>query len=333
MKMSGGKKHDGGKPPMNLVGRIFKREVAKVLGFGAEKYDAWNWSKGMKWSRLAAAAERHLDAWVDGDNTDDETGLSHLAHAACCLMFLIEYQARGLGEDDRHKWDNERDDHPCKEWCEYESTPDYCELENDRGSNRHVGPDGDANPLDDLVDAMVKRIATETGEWFADGDFGLPVVDFLDTYRVRTGLDLDECTHTVTCERDENGAIPLQPVPTCGDTPPEGWRPTMSKPGADICAEPVGHKGAHANRSRDYVWFDSLPTPDQVNCVYLGQAELTTPGGECWPQDYTSPPYCCERGPDHYVCTLTVGHPGDHAAVERIRRDPLCGDKWRWPQQ
>lgn len=102
--MSEGTKHDNGKPPMNLLGRKFKRAVADVLAHGAEKYGEYNWAQGMKWSRIAAACERHLDAWIDGEDLDTEFGLSHLAHAACCLMFLIEYQERGLGEDDRHKW-------------------------------------------------------------------------------------------------------------------------------------------------------------------------------------------------------------------------------------
>jgi hypothetical protein len=42
-------------------------------------------------------------AWWRGEDTDPETGLSHLAHAGCCLMFLMEYQRNSWGTDDRLK--------------------------------------------------------------------------------------------------------------------------------------------------------------------------------------------------------------------------------------
>jgi hypothetical protein len=40
-------------------------------------------------------------AWPEGRKDDAETGMSHLWHAACCLTFLISYEARKIGEDDR----------------------------------------------------------------------------------------------------------------------------------------------------------------------------------------------------------------------------------------
>lgn len=59
-----------------------------VLSFGAKKYAAWNWSKGIAYMRIYGAILRHLFAWVTGEECDKETGLSHLDHAACELMFL-----------------------------------------------------------------------------------------------------------------------------------------------------------------------------------------------------------------------------------------------------
>jgi hypothetical protein len=46
---------------------------------------------------------RHLTAWWERENDglDEETGYSHLWHAGCCLMFLIAYEIRGVGKDDR----------------------------------------------------------------------------------------------------------------------------------------------------------------------------------------------------------------------------------------
>ena len=95
------KKFDTGKPPMSLISRTALEEEAKVLAFGAEKYGAHNWRAGMDFSRLMDACLRHVYAFADGEDVDKETGLSHLAHARCCLAFLLEYQGKRLGKDDR----------------------------------------------------------------------------------------------------------------------------------------------------------------------------------------------------------------------------------------
>jgi hypothetical protein len=96
-------KFDGGKPRLGLLPKKALTETAKVLTFGAEKYDAHNWRKGLEYSRLEDAALRHVFAWADGEDRDPESGLSHLAHALCCLMFLLEFVAEERHDlDDRH---------------------------------------------------------------------------------------------------------------------------------------------------------------------------------------------------------------------------------------
>ena len=95
------KKHDLGKPPLNLIPGGPLNQIAMVLAHGAQKYGAYNWREGFHWGRLTSAALRHIHAWNDGEDLDPETGLSHLAHASCCLLFLLEHQAEGLGTDDR----------------------------------------------------------------------------------------------------------------------------------------------------------------------------------------------------------------------------------------
>jgi hypothetical protein len=84
---------DPKKLPMWLVPVTFIRAVAAVLGYGQKKYAANNWRKGMAWSEVYSALQRHLTAWLEGEENDEESGLSHLWHAACCLAFLIEYAA------------------------------------------------------------------------------------------------------------------------------------------------------------------------------------------------------------------------------------------------
>lgn len=99
---SGARKADSGKLPMSLLDRFALESIAGVLAFGAQKYAAHNWRQGLATSRLLDAALRHTMAYADGEDNDPESGLSHLAHAACCLMFLMR-TARDKPElDDRH---------------------------------------------------------------------------------------------------------------------------------------------------------------------------------------------------------------------------------------
>ena len=94
-------KNDQEKIPLDLLPPESLEEIGKVLHFGAKKYAAHNWRKGMNWSRLIAASLRHIFAFVRGENNDPETGLSHLAHAGCCILFLLSFQLTNNGSDDR----------------------------------------------------------------------------------------------------------------------------------------------------------------------------------------------------------------------------------------
>lgn len=94
-------KKDTGKPRMSLVPQAATREIAKVMTFGAKKYGPHNWKRGFDWSRLLDAALRHLNSFAQKEDLDDETGLSHLAHAGCEVMMLLESVLKGLGTDDR----------------------------------------------------------------------------------------------------------------------------------------------------------------------------------------------------------------------------------------
>lgn len=97
-----GVKYDAGKPRMELLPFEALEAVARVMAFGAVKYGDHNWRGGMAWTRLLGAALRHLGAWARGEKADPESGESHLAHAACCILFLLTYEIAKLGADDRH---------------------------------------------------------------------------------------------------------------------------------------------------------------------------------------------------------------------------------------
>jgi hypothetical protein len=106
-----GRKDDQGKAPFHLIAPEFLFALAAILAMGAAKYAERNWERGMSWSRVFSACMRHLWAWWAGrgpTNTsflfgslDEESGYSHLWHAAACIMFLVTYEARQVGEDDR----------------------------------------------------------------------------------------------------------------------------------------------------------------------------------------------------------------------------------------
>ncbi|MCH2199756.1 MAG: DUF5664 domain-containing protein [Flavobacteriales bacterium] len=91
------------KPDPTMVDPQFILELSKVLGMGAEKYTRDNWRKGTAYQRRMASAMRHMLAWIEGEDLDPESGLPHLAHAATNCMFLMNWQRRGVGTDDRFK--------------------------------------------------------------------------------------------------------------------------------------------------------------------------------------------------------------------------------------
>ena len=100
-----GVKNDQEKPQMALLSPFALEEIAKVMTFGAKKYSENNWRNGFKYTRLLSAVMRHLNAYQKGEALDPETGLSHLAHASCGLLMLLEFEQTGAGENDIY-WQN-----------------------------------------------------------------------------------------------------------------------------------------------------------------------------------------------------------------------------------
>lgn len=86
-----GTKNDGEKIRLDFLSPDFLYGTAEVLTFGAKKYEPYNWAKGILFSRLYRAALGHLLDWFKGEDLDPETGINHLFHAACCIMFLAHY--------------------------------------------------------------------------------------------------------------------------------------------------------------------------------------------------------------------------------------------------
>lgn len=95
MSTEKGMKFDGDKIRLDLVDPIFIENVGRVLTFGAKKYAAYSWrTVDDAPNRYYAAAMRHLLAYKRGEQFDEESGLSHLSHAATNLMFLDYFERR-----------------------------------------------------------------------------------------------------------------------------------------------------------------------------------------------------------------------------------------------
>lgn len=98
-----GIKHDQEKPDYSLLSSVALDEIAQVMTYGKKKYSSHNWRAGLANSRLFSAACRHLFAWLRNEDLDPETGLSHLAHAGCCIIMLLENTKLRPQLDDRWK--------------------------------------------------------------------------------------------------------------------------------------------------------------------------------------------------------------------------------------
>jgi hypothetical protein len=85
-----GMKFDNAKPRWSLLPSGTVQQIIAVLEFGAAKYKENNWQHVQNSrDRYYDALMRHVHAWRGGEKNDPESGLHHLAHAGCCLLFLL----------------------------------------------------------------------------------------------------------------------------------------------------------------------------------------------------------------------------------------------------
>jgi hypothetical protein len=97
-----GLKYDKEKLRVNLLYKDLVaplEEITKVLTFGAKKYGDRNW-EGVENERYVAAMMRHLNAYFKGEHYDEESGFPHLAHAGCCLLFIMFKEKYGGRADE-----------------------------------------------------------------------------------------------------------------------------------------------------------------------------------------------------------------------------------------
>lgn len=96
-------KNDQDKIDLSLIPYISQIEHAKAFMVGEKKYGRYNYCKGHKASQLAAAAERHLKAWFNGEEHDPKDGQHHLGSVMACCSMILRQQELGTINDDRYK--------------------------------------------------------------------------------------------------------------------------------------------------------------------------------------------------------------------------------------
>jgi hypothetical protein len=101
IKMLEGKKFDENKLEWNLLPFDSLEELVKIYMLGKNKYGFENWKKGFTYNRLFDAAMRHLLAWKNKQDLDEESGLNHLMHCVWNCVTLFWMQKNNIGEDNR----------------------------------------------------------------------------------------------------------------------------------------------------------------------------------------------------------------------------------------
>ena len=99
-KIEHGTKFDDGKPRFELIAPDAELWLARILTFGASKYEDNNWT-GLKVKRILGALKRHLNALESGQDYDPESGMPHHAHVLTNAMFLTHILENYPDQDDR----------------------------------------------------------------------------------------------------------------------------------------------------------------------------------------------------------------------------------------
>jgi hypothetical protein len=82
-----------------LPSQIVNDSYGRVAEFGATKYAPDNWRKGLPISQLSGSLQRHLWAYMEGEEFDSESGLSHLDHVLWNAVALVYNRDKNLCDD------------------------------------------------------------------------------------------------------------------------------------------------------------------------------------------------------------------------------------------
>ena len=95
-------RYNEGKPSLSMPFEARRAMIgaARVLQYGATKYERNNWKKGLPTTQIADSLLRHLAAYLAGEDLDAESGERHVDHITVNALFLAEF-AGDITFDDR----------------------------------------------------------------------------------------------------------------------------------------------------------------------------------------------------------------------------------------
>lgn len=96
-------RYNNGKVKWSLVPQSALTPMVRVLEFGAEKYAPHNWKKGLSITECCESLKRHLDAFMEGEDNDPESGISHIGHIQTNALFISWLLKNKPEFDDRYK--------------------------------------------------------------------------------------------------------------------------------------------------------------------------------------------------------------------------------------
>ena len=111
-----GSRYNAGKKKWSLVDFDALEPMIDVLEFGSKKYGPNNWKKGLKVTETIDSLIRHLIDYLNGEDSDKESGLPLTGHILCNAMFLAYTERFNKGFDDRFKDVNKSK--CCGDWDE-----------------------------------------------------------------------------------------------------------------------------------------------------------------------------------------------------------------------
>jgi len=92
-----------GKPKYSLIDLPSLEVMVRVLEFGTNKYKRNQWKRGLKVTEIIDSLLRHISAFLDGEDIDPESGISHIGHIQCNAMFLSYMMNNKPELDDRSR--------------------------------------------------------------------------------------------------------------------------------------------------------------------------------------------------------------------------------------
>jgi hypothetical protein len=100
--MMPGTRDNAGKVRFGLIPWDALALAARILERVGKERD---WEGGFSWVETSESLLRHLFAWLSGEDTDRDSGFDHTGHVLCNALFLAAHTVRGIGTDDRPKYD------------------------------------------------------------------------------------------------------------------------------------------------------------------------------------------------------------------------------------